>query len=353
MKRWAIHIKEWGKAFLWAFLVAWVIRTFLLQGAFIPTQSMEGTLLPGDFIFISKWNYGARLPITPLAVPFVHQHFPFTESVPCYLSWPQLPYWRMPGTDEIRRNDVVVFNYPMETEAPVDRRTLYVKRCMALPGDTVELREKRVWINGQITPLLPHLQFTRHIKAAAPLDQKWLDSLGIRDGGLVSNILDYEFPLSDSMAAYFSRQASISKVSLRMDAPGDYQAHIFPHSRNYPYNQDFWGPVRVPRAGDVVVLNDTNRVWYERIIRQYEGHTFEFRNGKSYIDGAEQSTYTLTQNYYFVLGDNRDNSADSRAWGFVPENHIVGKAWMVFFSYDPFPEHGGVRWSRLFHWVHD
>ena len=348
MKKAGKHLRDWLKAFLWAFLIAWSIRTFFIQGAFIPSQSMEQSLLPGDFVFISKLSYGARLPITPVGVPFMHQHLPFTESTPSYFSWPQLPYLRLPGLSDIQKGDVVVFNYPMDTELPVDRRSLFVKRCVALPGDTIAIEAKKVLINGKIQPDNPYLQFNRHVKAGGPLRQSLLDSLGIVDGGLVSNIFDYEFPLTDSVAARLARVSEVSKISARMDAPGEYQAHIFPHSRAFAFNNDFWGPVVVPKKGASIQLNDTNIVLYERIIKDFEGKELVIKDKQISIDGKPATQYTFEMDYYFMMGDNRDNSADSRSWGFVPEDHVVGKAWLIFFSYDPNPEKGGIRWGRLF-----
>jgi signal peptidase I len=348
MKNLMKHLKDWSKAFLWAFLVAWTIRTFFIQGAFIPTQSMEKSLLPGDFIFISKVSYGPRMPITPLAVPFMHQNLPFTDNTPAYLDWLELPYWRI-GSIDVERNDVVVFNYPMELDRPIDKRTLYVKRCVALPGDELKIWSKRVFINGKSMPVSTDMQFTRHIKSSEPIPQRLLDSLGITEGGLVSNINDYEFPLNDSTANFLGTLSTVSNVTMRMESEGDYQAHIFPHNRFFAFNNDFWGPVLVPQKGTSVQLNDTNIVLYERIIREYEGHTLERAGGKIYIDKKESKSYTFEMNYYFMMGDNRDNSADSRAWGFVPENHISGKAWMVFFSHDP--NTSEIRWKRMFSFI--
>jgi signal peptidase I len=345
MKKAQRHINDWLKAFLWAFLVAWVLRTFVIQGAFIPTGSMDRTLVAGDFVFITKYNYGPRLPLTPLAVPFMHQHLPFTHTIPSYLSWIRLPYLRL-GNCTIEPGDVVVFNYPLDEEHPVDKRTLYVKRCVALPGDTIEIREKQVVRNGKLSPSLPAMQFTRHVKAAAMLKQEWLDSLGIRDGGLVSNIFDYEFPLTDSMAAFMEKQPLISQVGLRLESKGNYQSHIFPHHRAYPYNSDFWGPVVVPKRGQTVAINDTTIALYEHIIRDFERHSIEKKDGKILIDGAAAIQYTFEMNYFFVLGDNRDNSVDSRFWGFVPEDHVLGKAWRIFFSHDP--NSSTIRWDRIF-----
>jgi len=352
MRKSGRHIKDWLKAFLWAFLLAWILRTFIIQGAFIPSQSMERTLLPGDFVFITKLGYGARFPITPLAVPFMHQSLPFTGNTPAYLDWITLPYFRLPGFSDITRNDAVVFNYPMEDQRPVDKRTLFVKRCIGLPGDTLKIVGKQVYINDEAIPVQETMQFTRHIKSTGPLSQAWLDSLGVTEGGLVSNMNDYEFALTDSMAAYFGRQPQVNEVSLRLERQGEFQAHIFPHNRNYRFNNDYYGPVVIPKEGKTVQLNDTNIALYERIISFYEGKKMDVKGGQIYIEGKPVKEYTFEMNYYFMMGDNRDNSADSRSWGFVPENHIVGKASMIFFSYDSYnPDNGKIRWNRVFSFI--
>lgn len=349
MKDFVKHLKDWGKAFLWAFLAAWILRTFLIQGAFIPTQSMEKSLLPGDFIFITKWQYGPRLPMTLLSVPFMHQNMPFSESMPSYSDLIELPYLRLPGFSEVKRNDVIVFNYPMESERPADKRTFFVKRCMGLPGDTLEVFAKQVIVNGDTIENLPNYQFVRKVKATEALQQDWLDSLGVTEGGLVSNMLDYEFPLTDSLQRKFARHPFVHAIQMRLEKQGDYQAYVFPHNRAYPYNNDFWGPLVVPKAGMEIQLNDTNLAVYERIIRDYEHNELSAAGGVIYINGEQRSTYTFRYDYYFGMGDNRDFSADSRSWGFIPETHLIGKAWLTFFSYETGSSEGGsIRWSRIF-----
>ncbi len=353
MKNVRKHLKEWGKAFFWAFLVAWLIRTLLIQGAFIPSQSMERTLLPGDFVFINKWSYGPRMPITPIAIPFMHQNMPFSNSTPAYLDWVSLPYWRIPGFGDINRQDVVVFNYPMELERPIDKRTYFVKRCVGLPGDSFQIQEKRVMINGQVIENKSDFQFLRHLKCSTPLDQAWLDSLDVTEGGLVSNMLDYEFPLTDSLAKFFEKHPFVNTLSLRMEQAGDYQAYIFPHSRSFPWNNDFWGPIIIPAEGQKVMLNDTNIAIYERIIREYEHNKLSVSGGKIYINDEATTSYVFQQDYYFMMGDNRDYSADSRSWGFVPRDHIIGKAWLIFFSYNAFRSGTShIRWNRIFKLIH-
>lgn len=349
MKKLGLHIKEWAKAFFWAFLVAWIIRTFLIQGAFIPTQSMEKTLFPGDFVLISKLSYGPRLPITPLAIPFMHQHMPFTLDVPSYLDWIEFPYYRFPGLNEPQHGDVMVFNYPREDDRPVDKRTYYVKRIIGLPGDTIEIIDKQVHVNGIIESMSPALQHLHRIRATEQLPQEWLDSLSISEGGLVSNLNDYEFPLTDSLAHYLSKQTRISNINLKIEKADNFHPHIFPYNAHYKWNTDQYGPIITPQKGNTVVLNDTTIHLYQRIIESYENHLLETAGGKIYIDGIETNSYTFKMNYFFVMGDNRDNSADSRYWGFVPENHVVGKVVITFFSYDIFkPVKDKIRWSRIF-----
>lgn len=339
------QIKDWLKAFLWAFLFIWVIRTFFIQGAFIPTQSMEKSLLAGDFIFISKWQYGARTPITPLAMPFLHQNMPFGSSKPAYSKLIQLPYFRLPGSSHVKREDVIVFNYPMELELPIDKRTYYVKRCIGLPGDTLKIFAKRVIVNHDTLLHKPTYQFVRKVKAKKLLNQEWLDSLNVTEGGLVSNMLDYEFPLTDTLTRVFARNQAVYAVQTRIDKMNDYQAYIYPHSKKFKFNNDYWGPVIIPAKDWEIELNDSTIILYERVIRDYEGNDLDQAGGKFYINGEEVSSYKFKHNYYFGMGDNRDYSADSRSWGFISETHIIGKAWVTFFSYD---RKGEVRWDRLF-----
>lgn len=349
MKNLLRHIKEWVKAFLYAFIAAWIVRSFLIQGAFIPTQSMEKTLFPGDFIFISKLSYGARTPITPIAVPFMHQYMPFSNSIPAYLDWISLPYLRLPGLSDIKRNDVIVFNYPLDVERPIDKRTFYVKRCIGLPGDTLQIIEKKIVINGDTLPENTEFQFVRKVKATKALQQEWLDSLGITEGGLVSNMLDYEFPLTDSLVKIFAAHPSVHAIQTKTEKEADYHAYIFPHSRLYPFNNDFWGPVIIPKKDATIQLNDSNIVLFERIIRDYENNDLRITGGNIYINGIQKSNYTFKYNYYFGMGDNRDFSADSRSWGFIPETHVIGKAWITFFSYKQVNGgNHGIRWDRVF-----
>jgi signal peptidase I len=343
------HIKEWTVAIAIAMLIAGFIRIFLLQGFFVPSQSMEPSLMAGDFIFISKYHYGARMPITPLSIPFMHQNMPFTQNRKAYSEAIQLPYYRFWGFSEIKRHDVLVFNYPMESERPIDKRSYYVKRCIALPGETLEIVGKKVHINQQWIKEPVQVQINRKLRSSKELDEVWMDSVGISEGGKLSNLNDYLFPLTDTLSAQLSKTNYITGIEPLMSKKGDYQSHIFPHNELLPFNTDYFGPVITPFAGMEIKLNDTTSSLYKRIIETYEEHEFSYAGGHFYIDGKQQESYIFQHNYYFVLGDNRDQSADSRFWGFVPESHIVGKAIFIGFSYNKFSDETlKIRWNRVF-----
>lgn len=343
------QLKEWTMALLIAVLIAGFIRLFLLQGFFIPSQSMEPTLQAGDFIFISKYHYRARLPMTPIAIPFMHQNMPFSKSKKAYWEGIKLPYFRLPGLSKIKRNDVIVFNYPMESDRPVDKRSYYVKRCVGLPGEKIEIVDKKIYIHDTLMNETAEIQINRKLRSSRELNPEWMDSLGITEGGKLSNLNDYLFPLTDSMAEKLRRMNYIFDIQPLISKKGDFQAHIFPHNELFPFNTDFFGPVVIPAKGMKIKLNDTTIVLYRRIIEEYEHRELKWAGHQASIDGQLTDEYTFEMDYYFVMGDNRDQSADSRFWGFVPENHIVGKAFFVGFSYNRFSPGGfKIRWNRFF-----
>ncbi|MFN4123897.1 MAG: signal peptidase I [Flavobacteriales bacterium] len=343
------QLREWTLALFIAVLIAGMIRIFILQGFFIPSQSMEPTLQAGDFIFISKYHYGARIPMTPIAMPFMHQTLPFSKSRKAYWDGITLPYFRLPGFTEIKRNDVLVFNYPMENERPVDKRSYYVKRCVGLPGELIEVVAKRIRINDSLMHEKAQIQINRKLRSSKELDPAWMDSLGITEGGKLSNLNDYLFPLTDTLTEQLRKTNYIFDVQPLISKKGDFHAHVFPNEEILPYNADFFGPVLIPFKGMKVKLNDTTVALYRRIIETYEKHDLKWAGKQASIDGNLTDEYTFEMDYYFVLGDNRDQSADSRFWGFVPENHIVGKALFVGFSYNKFSPNGlKIRWNRIF-----
>jgi signal peptidase I len=231
---------------------------------------MQPTLVEGDQILVNKFAYGARLPLTPLSLPFSGTH--------AYSEWVRFPYFRFPGYSSVQHNDVIVFNFPLEAGLPVDERRPFVKRCVALPGDTLLIKNGVVYINGKIDPLL--LQF----RAAHPQD-----------------------------SAFYN--------------PG-----FFPNSSMIRWNGDQFGPLYIPRAGDSIVLDRRSALLYQRAIENYERNSFTFRNDSAFINGRYAETYEFKMDYFFTLGDNRANSSDSRTWGLLPEDHLIGKASFILNS---------------------
>jgi signal peptidase I len=342
------HFREWINAILFALIVVIIIRSFLVEAFTVPSPSMEKTLLPGDFIIVSKLSYGPRTPITLLSFPFAHQTFPFTSNIRSYLDWIQLPYWRIPGLSEIKRNDVVVFNYPNEDDYPVDQRTHFIKRCVALPGDLLEIKQGMVYINDSLATEPDNLQYNYHVKTDKNiLKESLLDSLDITEGGKISKNRDYSFSLTRKKAEKIKNLQEVSLTEVFCEKQGSYADYIFPNDEKIKWNVDWFGPVLIPRKGDTVKIGITNLPLYHRIIEVYEHNKLEVRNDSIFINDAYAKHYGFKMNYYFMMGDNRHNSADSRFWGFVPEDHVVGKATYIIFSLNKGSK-GSSRWKRWF-----
>ncbi|WP_160716613.1 signal peptidase I [Chitinophaga solisilvae] len=371
--------REWLDAGIFAIIAATLIRTFIFEAYTIPTPSMEKTLLVNDFLFVSKISYGPRIPMTPLAMPFVHHTMPFTKSTKAYSEAVQWKYRRLPGFSDIKRYDVVVFNFPEgDTVAidapdpsyynmvrltgwqsvqnsykiihrPVDKRENYIKRCMGQAGDTIQIVHGQVIINGKAAPVPPGSQHKYVVETSGDqLNSSRLDELGITGPEYTfesGNKYVYNLtPENVAALKQFPIVKNITPYEESQYAEFNYNM-VFPHdSVHFKWTDENFGPMYIPKKGASVKLDESNIALYDRIIRVYEGNTLEKKDGKFIINGQPADSYTFKMNYYWMMGDNRNNSLDSRFWGFVPEDHVVGKAWLIWMSYGE----NGIRWSRLF-----
>lgn len=384
-------VREWVDAIIFAVVAATIIRTFFIEAYTIPTSSMEGTLLRGDFLFVSKVSYGPRVPMTPLSFPFVHHTMPLSSTRKSYLEWIKLPYYRYCGLGNIERYDAVVFNYPdgdtlsqvyQSNDSyyslirqfgrrdvwnnkrkygdiitrPVDKRENYIKRCVGLPGDTLQIIDQVVYINGKALDNPEYAQYSYQVVTdGSRLSQRLIDKVGIHELIQTGNpAVSYAYMNEESaaMLAETPIVKSVTKLTHPANNPEDLK-RIFPYNPKYGWSVDNFGPLYIPKAGATVDINPGNIDLYRRVIHAYEGHDLQVKDGKIYIDGEERDSYTFEMNYYFMMGDNRHNSADSRYWGFVPEDHIVGKAVFVWLSLDPDKSwfQGKIRWDKLFRLV--
>ena len=340
--------REWIEAMSIALVVILLFRFFCFDLFVVPTTSMEGSVLAGDFVLVNKFNYGSRIPITPLSVPFANQYMPFSKSRKSYSNIVQIPYGRFWSSSKIKRNDVVVFNYPLDDGFPVDQKMFYIKRCIALPGDKFEINGKQTYINREEadTPSLAKFQY--HVKTTAmDLNLDSLQIIGVTEGGRISNQGDWQLTMTRSTAEELAAHSEIDQVILILDNVFQEQLYIFPQSDNYKWNKDYFGPLIIPAKGDSVLVNYDNIKLYQKLIANYESNELEITDDSLvYINGKEAGYYEFKMNYYFMMGDNRDDSNDSRFWGFVPEDHIVGKATHTMFSVDK----AKTEWLKRFRW---
>ncbi|WP_336070169.1 signal peptidase I [Mesoflavibacter sp. CH_XMU1404-2] len=405
------ELGDWVSSILFAVVAATIVHTYFIQPFVIPTSSLEKTLLVGDFLFVSKVNYGARTPQTTVAVPMIHDAVPGT-TIPSYIKKPQLPYFRLPALEEIEHNDIVVFNWPVDTLVdinnpygevrykPVDKKTNYVKRCVGLPGDSLSIKEGYVYINGKKNELPDRakLQFFYTVILKNNVSQEFLDQYGITeytrifqlkksifenekiqqyikanginltvvsdDGDMVAFKGNVSQEMYDKLKVGFSDKAlninltedlaakiksNPNVISLKKDLSTEPENDIFPRSPEYSWNKDEFGPIYIPEAGKTVDLNLEVLPLYKRIITAYEGNTVDVKGNQILINGEVANTYTFKQDYYWMMGDNRHNSQDARMWGYVPFDHVVGKPVFVWMSWDSNGKGlDKIRWNRLF-----
>jgi len=381
-------IREWLDAIVWAVVAALIIRTFLFEAYTIPSSSMEKSLLVGDYLVVSKIGYGPRIPNTPLSFPFVHHTLPWSQTTKSYIENPQLPYKRLPGFTDIKRNDPIVFNFPAgdtvsevyqsnETfyqlvrkygreevmnnkrafgniiTRPVDKRENYVKRLIAMPGDTLQIIDGIVYINGEIGEQAENMQYHHIVKTtSSSINHKILEKFDINPGEyyhIAPN--EWIIPMTNDVAEEFRKLPFVTSVERRIAPVGtNISEDIFPNdTTHFKWNADNFGPIVIPQQGVTVKINTENIALYDRIIKAYELNNMKIKDNKIFINDIETDEYTFQMNYYWMMGDNRHNSQDSRFWGFVPEDHIVGKPVFVWLSIDKYT--GKIRFNKTFRFV--
>lgn len=325
-------VAEWLRSLLAAFLVVTGVHLFILQPFVVPTSSMATTIVPGDYILVSKLHYGPQTPHS-VGIPFLNLYLPGVD----------LPAVRLPGFTDPERGDIAVFHYP-PARKPVDQKTTYIKRLIGLPGDTVAVRQGRAWVNGQRLALPPTIQHQWTVRLTDPrmqLTPAHLRPLGIESVRRTSDPRRRVLHATRRAARALEALPFVRDVALRA-APAD-EAALFPAGRGYTPNA--YGPMPVPRKNQTVALTDSTWSLYQTLIRQHEGReATRVARGVFRIDGTVRAHYTFAQDYFFVMGDHRDNSLDSRFWGYVPEDHLVGEAVATLFSWDGATR--SLRWGR-------
>ncbi len=403
-------VMSWVDALVFALVAVYFINLFFFQNYVIPSSSLEKSLLTGDYLFVSKMSYGPRIPETPLTMPLTQHTLPVFNSK-SYIEWPHWDYRRVKGLGDVQLNDIVVFNYPagdticsdlryqaydfyqmcyqlgyqmypqrpnpdnltaeermqyfntiyqtgrqaivanaqeygvIDTR-PTDRRENYVKRCVGLPGQTLQIKNRVIYINGKANKEPDNVQYTYYVKLRQRLNDDIMKDLDITMEDLTSLNTHGYMPMTNRAAKELAKMTDfVESVELNTDAS---YLDTYPLNGNMHWTRDNYGPIWIPKKGESIKLTLENLPIYERPIRTYEGNKLEVRNGKIYINDQVATQYTFKLDYYWMMGDNRHNSLDSRYWGFVPEDHIVGKPIFIWWSSDP-DRHGfsGIRWNRL------
>jgi signal peptidase I len=405
---------EWISALMFAVIAATLVHNYFIQPYIIPTGSLEKTLLIGDFLFVSKFHYGARTPTSAVAFPMVHDTIPIIKKR-SYLKKPQLPYFRLPGFQDVKRNDIVVFSWPADTVRkffvrekgiikPIDKKSNYVKRCVGIPGDSLEIINGFVYINGvqNALPDRAKTQYTHYGYNNKGVSSRKLLDAGYKDFnrkykirkatqatydaiapyilGVLSSEDEYytvitpssgippeiigklrisakelldakkEITLTVSEAKEILRTGIVDSIVQKITQTKTANINFFPNAIPYDWNEDNFGPILIPKAGMTIDINEQTLPLYKKIIREYEKNELSKEGSKIFIDGKEASSYTFEQDYYWMMGDNRHRSEDSRYWGYVPEDHVVGKPVLVWFSIEGINDgikNWSIRWDRL------
>lgn len=357
---------EWLSSIVFAIVAATIVHTYIMQPYTIPTSSLEKSLLIGDFLFVSKFHYGARVPMTTVAAPMVHDTLPLIK-VKSYLNKPQLPYLRIPGFQKIKRNDIVVFSWPVDTveyffqktnrkiRKPVDKKSNYVKRCVAVPGDSLKIIDGDIYINGALSVMpdraMPQYFYDVNTGGNTINVNTLQNKYHVREGGRLPDG-NYVLNLAEEDARLLSKNPVVKTMNKRLAPKGEGE-DVFPNDPKLAWNKDNFGPVYIPGKGKTVQLDKNSIGFYKQIIREYEKNEIELVGDQVMINGAPVSSYTFKQDYYWMMGDNRHNSEDSRYWGYVPFDHVVGKPVFIWFSWNSQGKGiDKVRWERLFTTVH-